>query len=152
MKGVFGPDHRRYRSRHSHVEAHGDSLDRSKVRFANGDTRKRIGHHRGSVRTPARIAMSCDTLLAPGRSDESPRDIASLRGRCACLYTAQSLTLPGMHVSDANVVSGLTRERTRVQDGVVHGTSAANSRRGLAGEGRFNWLTLTETSPRNRGL
>ena len=71
-EGVFGPDHSQYRSRHSHVEAHGDSLDRSKVRFANGGTRKRIGHHRGSVRAPARIAMSCETLLARGRSDESP--------------------------------------------------------------------------------
>ena len=35
-EGVFGPEHRRYRSRHSYVEAQGDSLERSKFRFANG--------------------------------------------------------------------------------------------------------------------
>ena len=34
-------------------------------------------------------------------------------------------------------------EKTRVQDGVLHRASAANSRGGLAGEGRPIWPTLT---------
>ena len=55
-------------------------------------------------------------------------------------------------VSDANVVSGLARGRTRIQDGMLHRASAANSRRRLAGEGRLNGLTLTRTSHRNRGF
>ena len=71
-EGVFGPEHRRYRSRHSYVEVQGDSLDRTKVRFVNGGTRKRTGHRRGSVRARARIALSCETLLARRRRDESP--------------------------------------------------------------------------------
>ena len=70
------------------MEAQGDSLDRSKVPFANGGTRKRTGHRCGPVRAWARIALSCETLLARGRRDESPWDIASLRGRCVCLHTA----------------------------------------------------------------
>ena len=57
---------------------------------------------------------------------------------------------PECPYSDANVVSGPARERTRVQDGVLHGVSGANSRRGLAGEARLNCLTLTQTSPGNR--
>ena len=55
-------------------------------------------------------------------------------------------------VSDANVVSGLARGRTGIQDGMLHRASAANSRRRLAGEGRLNGLTLTRTSHRNRGF
>ena len=42
----------------------------SKVPFANGGTRKRTGHRRGSVLARARITLSCATLLARGRRDE----------------------------------------------------------------------------------
>lgn len=54
------------------MEVQGDSLDPSKVRFVNGGTRKRTGQRRGSVRARTRMALTCETLLALGRGDESP--------------------------------------------------------------------------------